>query len=358
MFRVVQWSAIALFAATLLMFILVVLMRVRLEMRERRRRKFLAVWEPILMRSVDVAFSDVPHLRRGDLMNFLLLWNHLHESLLDEAKDHLNQIARALCIGDAALRMLRRRNLRERLLAIMTLGQLRERAAWDSLFEIAESGGALPSVAAARGLVMIDAVTAVPLVMPLLIRRDDWPAARVATLLQTAGADVISDQIAAAAIAYTKEHDTEDRSAAPQGQTINHSARLIRYLELAYTVSSEPAVRTIADSCRDPEVLAACLQLLKSAEDLPIARHSLTHKDWRVRVQAASAMGRIGESDDERLLVPLLSDEQWWVRYRAAQALTRLPSMREPRLKEIQAVQVDPFARDILTQAMAEVQLQ
>src|SRR5262252_3002012 len=106
MFRVVEWTAIALFAATLLMFILVVLMRVRLEMRERRREKFLAVWEPILMRSVDVASSDVPHLRRGDLMNFLLLWNHLHESLLDEAKDHLNQIARALCIGDAALRML------------------------------------------------------------------------------------------------------------------------------------------------------------------------------------------------------------------------------------------------------------
>src|SRR5215471_19444293 len=358
MFRIVESLAIALFAATLLMFILVLLVRVRLLLRERQRREFLAVWEPILMRSVEVAFSDVPHLRRRDLMNFLLLWNHLHESLLDEAKDHLNQIARALGIGDAALRMLRRRNLRERLLAIMTLGQLRERAAWDSLFDIAENGGALLSVAAARALILLDAVVAIPRLMPLLIRRADWPASRVATLLQTAGADVISEQIATAAIEYARAHDIADGGCLPQGQTVNRSARLIRFLELAYNVSALPAARAIAESSNDPEVLAACLQLLKSSEDLSIVRHSLTHKDWRVRVQAASAMGRIGEHDDEQLLVPLLSDEQWWVRYRAAQALTRLPYMREPRLREIRALQADPFARDILLQAMAEVELQ
>ena len=358
MFRIVQWLSIALFVATLLMFILILLLHARLLVRERQRRQFLNVWEPILMRSVEVAFSDVPRLSRRDLMNFLLLWNHLHESLLDEAKDHLNQIARALSIGDVALRMLRSRNLRERLLAIMTLGHLRERLAWDSLFDIAENGGALLSVAAARSLVIIDATTAVPRLMPLLIRRDDWPASRVATMLQTAGADVISDQIATAAIQYARAHDLEDGGAAPQRQAINHSARLIRYLELAHTGPALPAARAIAESSNDPEVVAACLRLLKSSEDLPIVRHSLAHEDWRVRVQAASAMGRIGEDDDEQLLIPLLSDQEWWVRYRAAQALAYLPSMREPRLKEIQAAQANPFARDILTQALAEVQPQ
>jgi HEAT repeats len=358
MFRLAEWLAIALFVASLLMLILILLLRARRLIRVRRRREFLAVWEPILVRSLEVAFPDVPHLRRRDLMNFLLLWNHLHESLLDETKDRLNQIARALSIGDAALHMLRRRNQRERLLAIMTLGQLRERAAWDSLFEIAEHGGAVLSVAAARALVMIDAVTAVPRLMPLLIRRDDWPAARVATVLQTAGADVISDQIATAAIEYARQHDVQDGGAALEAQPINRSARLVRYLELAHSVSALPAARAIAASSHDPEVLAACLRLLKSSEDLPMVRDCLAHRDWRVRVQAAAAMGRLGCDDDEGVLVPLLSDNQWWVRYRAAQALTRLPSMREPRLRKIQAEQADPFARDILNQAMAEVELQ
>jgi HEAT repeat protein len=357
MFRRVEWLAIAFFVATLLMLILTLLLRARWLMRERRRREFLSLWQPILVRSLQGTFSVVPHLRRRDLVNFLLLWNHLHESLLDEAKDHLNQIARSLSIGDTALRMLTRRNLRERLLAIMALGHLRERAAWDSLFEIAENDGAVLSVAAARALVMIDAVTAIPRLMPLMIKRDDWPAARVAIVLQTAGPDVISDQIATTAIEYAREHDLKDDGAGLPEETINRSARLVRYLELAHTVSTLRAARAIAASSHDPEVLAGCLRLLKSSEDLPLVRACLAHKDWRVRVQAAAAIGRIGEDDDEALLVPLLSDRQWWVRYRAAQALARLPSMREPGLRRIQAEKADPFARDILNQAIAEVAL-
>src|SRR6185369_10606118 len=155
----------------------------------------------------------VPRLRRRDLINFLLLWNHLHESLLDEAKDRLNQIAKALGIEEIALRMLRRRSLRQRLLAIMTLGELRARSTGEEFWEIAETGGPLLSVAAARALVTIDAAGAIPRLIPILIRRDDWPIARVATVLQMAGADVISDHIARAAVEYCREHGHEDRPA-------------------------------------------------------------------------------------------------------------------------------------------------
>jgi hypothetical protein len=138
----------------------------------------------------------------------------------------------------------------------------------------------------------------------------------------------------------------------------NYAARMVRYLELAYNVSALPAARTIAESSHDPEVLAESLRLLKSAEDLPVVRRCLAHEDGRVRVQAAAALGRIGEADDEKPLVALLSDRQWWVRYRAAQALAHLPSMGESKLKTIQATQTNPFARDILAQVMAEVRFQ
>jgi HEAT repeat protein len=133
---------------------------------------------------------------------------------------------------------------------------------------------------------------------------------------------------------------------------------MVGYLELAYNVAALPAARMIAELSHDPEVLAACLRLLNSAEDLPVVRDCLSHQDSRVRVQACAALGRIGEARDEELLVPRLSDTEWWVRYRAAQALSRLPHMHEPKLKTIQAAQANPFARDILAQVMAEVQLQ
>jgi HEAT repeat protein len=355
---VVEWVAAATAALTLALLILVFLLRARRLMRERRLRRFLNVWQPILTSSIEVASSDVPRLARRDLMDFLLIWNHLHESLLDEAKDHLNQIAKALSIGEAAARILRRGNLRERLLAIITLGQLGERTAWDALLRIAREEGALLSVTAARALIMIDAGRAVPLLIPLLTRRPDWPASRVATMLQMAGPDIISEPLVRAAVASSLEASINTSNGESGGHAVNHSARLIRYLELAHTVSALPATRAIVRSAHDPEILAAWLRLLKSAEDLEVVRDCLTHEDWRVRVQAVSALGRIGVAEDEGRLILLLSDREWWVRYRASQALSRLPSVSTSRLKSLREEQSDPFARDILTQVLAEVELQ
>jgi len=359
--RIVEYLAIVHFAVALLLLGVVLLMRGALLLRERRRKKFLEVWQPILVNAVDNAIDnatpDLPRLERRDLSNFLLLWNHLHASVLDESKDYLNQIGKALGIHRAALRLLWHRNLRDRLLAIVTLGQLHERAAWDQLLTIAKRERPLLSVAAARALVMIDPTKAVSELIPLLMTRADWPASRVANMLQIAGADVISDQIANAALKSALEENTQVGNGAGKRAT-NDPARLIRYLELAYNVSALPAARTIIELSRDPEVLAACLRLLKSAEDLPIVRECLSHDNSSVRIQAAAALGRIGEDDDEDRLVLLLSDREWWVRYRAAQALSRLPHMRGPKLETIQAAQSDPFARDILAQVMAEVQLQ
>jgi len=355
--RLVQSVAIFHFALTLLLLIVVLSMRVSLRLRERRRQRFSAVWPPILADAVDVATSDLPKLARRDLPDFLLLWNHLHESLLDESKDRLNQIARALRVGQVALGMLQSWNLRDRLVAIVTLGELREHSAWDELWRMTQHEGALVSLAAARSLVLIDAGKAVPQIIPLLLTRADWPPARVAEMLQTAGADVISDQLADAAVKSALE-ETAGNADGDGNSEPNYAARLVRYLELAHNTSALPAARTIAQSSHDPQVLAACLRLLKSAEDLTIARQCLAHEDWRVRVQAATALGRIGEDDDENRLASLLSDRQWWVRYRAAQALVNLPSMRESKLAIIQAAQTNPFARDILAHVMAEVQLQ
>jgi HEAT repeat protein len=353
--RVAQWVGVASLAFALLLFPVVLTLRALLVMRERRRRKFLSVWQPILLTSIEGPAAELPRLARRDFLNFLLLWNHLHESLLDESKNRLNQIAYAMKIDRLALKMLRRRNLRNRLLAIITLGQLRERDAWDELSRITESGEATSSVAAARALVLIAPERAIAQLIPLFTTRSDWTAARVAGILKSAGADIISDPIARAAIAFSLEHQTKKTD---RPEAINHAARLVRYLQLTHNNSALIAARTIAESSPDPEILAACLQLLNSEEDLEVIRACLNHEAWPVRLQAAAALGRMGEAEDEQRLIPLLSDKHWWVRYRAAQALSRLPSMRGPRLKLIQAKQSDRFARDMLGQVIAEIELQ
>ena len=104
--RIVQSVAIFLFALALLLLVVVLLMRGALLLRERRRKKFRAVWQPILVDALvnadELATADIPKLARRDLPEFLTLWNHLQESVLDEAKDHLNQIGNVLGIQRAA----------------------------------------------------------------------------------------------------------------------------------------------------------------------------------------------------------------------------------------------------------------
>ena len=53
-------------------------------------------------------------------------------------------------------------------------------------------------------------------------------------------------------------------------------------------------------------------------------------------------------------LMPLLTDPQWWVRYRTAQALQHLLAGGEAQLAKVRDAQEDRYARDILTQVMAE----
>jgi HEAT repeat protein len=71
-------------------------------------------------------------------------------------------------------------------------------------------------------------------------------------------------------------------------------------------------------------------------------------------VQAAKALGRIGERADTARLVQLLADREWWVRYRAAQALVELPWLKRAELAALASGLEDRYAADMLAQVMAE----
>src|SRR5262249_17283055 len=162
----------------------------------------------------------------------------------------------------------------------------------------------------------------------------DWPASRVAIMLQTAGADAISDEIARAAIASSVAAPTDEiRAADAIPHSVNRRGGLIPFLGLTHRKSAVPAARPMAGAVRDPEVLDGCLRLVNTDQHIEIVRSFVTHEDWRVRVQAVSALGRVGGPSEEHVLVPLISDREWWVRYRAAQALARVSSRDSNHLK-------------------------
>lgn len=323
---------------TLVLMMQVLVMRAILVVRTRRTERFIGLWQPLLICAVEVPPSNLPRLGAADVFTFLTLWNHLQESVLDQARQGLNDVARRLGIPAIAHRMLDRANLRGRLMAVATLGQLQDRSVWDVLSAFAASPDVVLSLAAARALIRIDRHAAVDRLMPLITVRLDWPAPRVASLLLAAGADVISAPLARIAIV-----------ASPR-----HAPRLIRYLDVVHCETAILAVRQIIRGTNDMEVIAACLRIFKDPEDLDTVRGFLDHPRWEIRVQAATAIGRLGTANDEERLALLLADPEWWVRYRSAHALCALLADSPGRLDRLQREHVNRFARDVLAQARAE----
>lgn len=336
--RVAFWAGAVALLVTLLQLVAIVLLRISLRARQARHARIFATWRPILMQSVYAAPGNLPALPQRDLISFLAIWNHYHESLRGDVKTHLNEIAHRVGADRMVQSALRKAPFQTRLQAVVAAGHLRQTENQDVLRDMLNDESPVLSLAAARVLLQIEPERAVPHILSHITSRLDWPAARVATMLQEAGAVNISKPLAQMAISAA----TRD------------APRLIRFLALASPYEAGPAIRKILHSTDDDHAISTCLQIMNDPMNLDLVRQYASHPRWHVRVQAASALGRLGTRGDETLLEKMLSDEQWWVRYRAAQALAALPFVGWSELETIRERQTDRFAKDILAQIIAE----
>ncbi len=332
-------AALVLTGALLLYFLF---FRLYLLVQQKQRQRALQRWRPLLMSSLYEQPNALPRLSRLDLPHVLELWNHLHESLGEDARASLSRMAGQVRIPQAVSRMLRKKCFHARYLAVRTAGNLRLASTWETLRELLASNSPALSLAAARALTRIDAPRAVPLVMPYLTRRDDWRPGTVTEILHDAGAGLVAKPLL---------HAIPLASA----QT---ARQLLRCLAEITPGEAAPLIsRILAGPADDESLLNTCLDLLTTPQDLAAVRALARHASWPVRVHAARALGRIGTPEDEALLADMLGDTQWWVRYRAAQALSQLPGMNGGALRHIKDTQPDSDARDMLHQVMAEREL-
>ncbi|MGJ7914319.1 HEAT repeat domain-containing protein [Massilia sp. LXY-6] len=331
------WTGTGALLLTLLLGLQIVRLRISLRARERRQARTLARWRPLLNAAiVGDSPAQLPKLLASERLHFIKLWVHLQSSLRGEAGAALNTIACRLGLDNEARAMLGRRARTERLLAALMLGHLGDRQAWPALLRLAGLDDPTLSLTALWALVRIDPQAAAEYLTPLFIERDDWAMSHVAGILQQAGTPV-----AAVLAGMLPRLDAR---------------RLPRALRIAEALRVElPAAALAAALASDavPVTLAA-LRIVNTPLLQQAVRGLLAHEDWQVRVQAAKALGRIGERADTARLVALLADREWWVRYRAAQALAELPWLRRAELDDLRASLDDRFAADMLAQVMAE----
>lgn len=339
---------IATAVVTILLVIAIVVMRASWLNQQRHRKAILRKWRPILHDAlIGKVPAKLPYLFRGDRLYFLEFWNYLQESVKGESRERLNEIARRIKMLRTARYLSNSQYLWRQLLGVTALGWLGDADSWDRIEGYARSDDPVVSITSARALVHIDAERAVPILMPILRKRKDWSETKIATILQEAGTPLISRPLADAMVGATPRQQTllMHLSGAVNSQD-GLTASRVRLSELTEDHTPEHA----------PVILAG-LRLLGESADAPLARKFLTHPDWNVRVEAAHALGRIGDPEDEKRLTLLLRDEHWWVRYRAAQALANMPQFSHERLLALEKEQAEPAAKDILKHVIAEREL-
>jgi HEAT repeat protein len=343
----VFWIAAAVGAASLLLIVQVTGMRIAGRGRRQHMERFEATWKAILD-NASVRVDALPHVESADITVLMILWNEAQEAALrreDEAgpqtRRRLNEIAGHTGLVQSALRRIRRRDLSERLCAIILLGHSCERSAAPALAGLVASPSALISFASARALLQIDKTEGWRFVR-LMVERTDWSPFKLLSVVRQEAASLAGPMIDAV-LDFPPEA----------------SARLMPFLASFTPSRSMRAIRRILQTSTDGAQIREALKVLGAigaADDADLAARFAVHPDWLVRVQAANGLGRLGQASQAPTLTRLLGDTHWWVRYRAAQALAKLDST-DGRLQSLLETQQDRFARDVLRQVIGERQL-
>ena len=132
------------------------------------------------------------------------------------------------------------------------------------------------SLLAARSLLQIDAAYASAFILDEMMRRDDWPLAKVAAMLGEVPAEVLAPPLLNAL-----------RAAAPQS-----APRLLSLLYNKQLGDTWPVLAPLLDAGRAPEVIAAALKACSDPRALGAVRLLATHEQWIVRARAAAARWR------------------------------------------------------------------
>ena len=323
---------------TLLLILAIVGLRLKLRQSMRREAAFITLWRPVLLEAISEGTPNMPAaLHARDELYFLKLWNYLHESLKGPASDRLNALARQLHCDKTARNLLKKGHRAERLLALLTLGHLRDQASWDELAQQATQSDSIASIYAARALISIDPLRGTELMLPLMLTRQDWDITQIANFLGEANR--------AFWLLLSKNILEIDK------QLWTRALLLAEALHLQLPL---PSMQFILIHYESVDTLVAAMRMASSLKLLPAARSFLHHPHWRVRVEAVRFMGQFGGVADLPMLQSLLQDEQWWVRYRAAEALADMPFFGTGKLRELRGHATDNQALAMLDHVLAE----
>jgi HEAT repeat protein len=298
------------------------------------------IWRPILADMMLFYPENIPSLQKKHRHVFLREWNLVYSILRGDANVRLQVLSRHKRLDNIAHRYINSRNMRKQLQGIVTLGHMQDYSVWNKLIDFVNAQHPILSMTAAQALVDIDSKNAMRFLVPHIIKRRDWPVARVAMMLNSASTSELAMLLEQA----IEKAPTDD----------------IPYI-LGFLASThfDPEISKLCKrlgKSQDSRVIAACIDAAKDAHGLELARKNASNPLWYIRLHVARALGRLGTKADIPVLTQLMSDPEWWVRYRSAQSIAQMPFINANDLEKLHDQLDDRYARDILQQAISERQ--
>lgn len=328
-------------ALTIVLFLYALGLRVAHILHDKDLARLRTRWWPIIAGATMTGDlderTDLLALRHGSRTKLLREWCRFR-TLVRGNNSSLELLAEELGLRGVARRLLSRRSISNKLLAVQALGFLRDDDSWDEIKILLDHHNITISITAATALVHINAKEAIGPIVSMIGKRRSWPRTQVGRMLNLAGPDAVTGPLCRAI-------ETADS---------DEACHLLQFYESAFVNDIDSLVAQLVISRNDPSVLAAALKAVRGHLPNRTVIGLAKHRVWFVRMQAANLLGRFGRREDYQTLEPLLSDTEWWVRYRAAQAITKLPFLGPNALRKLRDRQKDQYARDILRQALAE----
>lgn len=324
----------------LLLTIQVIGYRVKLILLNKRKEYLKQVWRPFINQAMHGGKPALLMIKNRDIYHILEEVNYVFSIIKGNETEALRKACHDLELHVKLFKLLKSNNIRKKLYALITLGNLHHYMAWDQIKNNLNHKQTIISLTAAKSLIQIDPEKALVLILPLILTRNDWPWANMAHMLKTAGASRVCKPL----------------SEMIQTMPVALQASFLRLFEIIQCDAISPITRTILEQTDDDKVASVCLHISQDPAIVPLARQYSTHKRWHVRMHAASALGRFGGENEIEILVELLKDREWWVRYRSAQAMTSMPFLTIERLMSIRDSINDRYAKDMLGQVITEKQ--
>ncbi len=245
------------------------------------RTDIIARWRPFMLRAMggDLRpgeLSSLGALAPQEVIVLMTLWNQYSDTLRGDALVGLQHVAAGVGMREHALRLAQRGTPDERLIGLMTLGHLAQPDDWASVAPFLDHPSRYVSLASARAMLRLDAVTALPMVLQQFVARHDWPVPNLAMMLTAIDQHWLAEGLTLAAMQL------------PSVQQV----RLLPLLRVTGSSQAQQAFEFLLATSDDAAVLAASLAQIRSPTSRDRVRELIDHPHAQVRAYAVRAMGR------------------------------------------------------------------